>query len=134
MHLHADLNWLAIVVAAVSAFALGGLWYGPLFRHAWCREAGMDPNAPPKGHPAKTFGVAFIAALIAAYGFAALLGPQPEPHFAIHAGFMVGALFVAMSFAINYAFAQRSLKLWLIDGGYHTLQFALYGAILGFWH
>ena len=35
-----DLNWLAIVAAAVSAFLLGGLWYGPLFKNAWCREAG----------------------------------------------------------------------------------------------
>ena len=52
-----DLNWLAIVAAAVSAFVLGGLWYGPLFKHAWCREAGMDPNAKP-GHPGRVFGVA----------------------------------------------------------------------------
>ena len=28
-------------------------------------------------------------------------------------------VFVATSFGINYAFAQRSLKLWLIDAGYH---------------
>ncbi len=39
-----------------------------------------------------------------------------------------------MSFAINYSFAGRSLKLWLIDGGYHTLQFVLYGIILGLCH
>ena len=26
------------------------------------------------------------------------------------------------------------LKLWLIDAGYHTLQFTLYGSILGLWH
>ena len=41
-----DLNWLAIVAAAVSAFVLGGLWYGPLFKNAWCREAGIDPKRP----------------------------------------------------------------------------------------
>ena len=28
----------------------------------------------------------------------------------------------------------RSLKMWLIDGGYHSLQFALYGLVLGLWH
>ena len=128
-----DLNWLAIVAAAVSAFVLGGIWYGPLFKNAWCREAGMDPNAQPK-HPARVFGVAFVAALIAAFGFAFYLGPKPAFWVAVHAGLMVGFFFVAMSFAINYAFAQRTLKLWLIDGGYHILQFALYGAILGAWH
>ena len=63
------INWLAVLAAAVSAFLLGGIWYGPLFKHAWCRENGMDPNAPPQGHPAKVFGTAFVAALIAAAAF-----------------------------------------------------------------
>jgi hypothetical protein len=128
-----DLNWLAVIAAAVSAFLLGGVWYGPLFKHAWCREAGVDPNAKP-GHPARVFGVAFVAALFAAFIFAWFLGPKPEVHVAVHAGLMVGVAWVATSFGINYAFAQRSLKLWLIDGGYHLLQFVLYGLILGLWH
>jgi len=127
-----DLNWLAVVAAAVSAFLLGGIWYGPLFKNAWCREAGMDPNNP--GHPARTFTVAFVAALIAAIGFAWFLGPAPSLNKAVHAGLMVGVFYVATSFGINYAFAQRSFKLWAIDGGYHTLQFVLYGVILGLWH
>lgn len=127
------LNWFAIVAAAVSAFVLGGLWYGPLFKNAWCREAGIDPNAAPK-HPARVFGTAFIASLVAAAGFAFYLGSAPALPIALHAGLAVGVAFVATSFAINYAFAQRSLKLWLIDGGYHTLQFVLYGLILGLWH
>ena len=127
------LNWLAVLAAAVSAFVLGGLWYGPLFKNAWCREAGIDPDASPK-HPARVFGTAFVAALIAAVIFACFLGPNPPLMTALHAGFATGLAFVAMSFAINYAFAGRSLKLWLIDGGYHTLQFTLYGAILGAWH
>ena len=87
-----------------------------------------------KGHPAKTFSVAFVLALIAAAAFATYLGPAPALHTALHAGLAVGALYVATSFGINYAFAQRSSKLWLIDAGYHTLQFGLYGAILGAWH
>ena len=128
-----DVNVFAVVAAAVSAFLLGGIWYGPLFKNAWCREAGLDPNAPAK-HPARVFGTAFVASLIAAYAFAVYLGPAPQLWVAVHAGLMVGALFVATSFAINYAFAQRSLKMWLIDAGYHTLQFALYGVILGLWH
>lgn len=128
-----DINWLAAVAAAVSAFLLGGIWYGPLFKNAWCREAGVDPNAAPK-HPARVFGSAFVLALIAAIAFAWLLGPKPSLHLGLHHGALVGFAFVATSFGINYAFAQRSLKLWLIDGGYHVLQFTLYGLILGLWH
>ena len=128
-----DINWLAVLAAAVSVFLLGGIWYGPLFKHAWCREAGMDPNAKP-GHPGRTFGIAFVAALVAAIAFAWYLGPNPPLMTALHAGFAIGLAYVATSFGINYAFAQRSFKLWLIDGGYHTLQFTLYGLILGLWH
>ena len=128
-----DINWLATLVAALSAFVLGGIWYGPLFKQAWCREAGVDPNAAPK-HPARVFGGAFVLALVAAIAFAWLLGPAPSLHLGLHHGLLVGACFVATSFGINYGFAQRSLKLWLIDGGYHTLQFLLYGLILGLWH
>lgn len=127
------LNWFAILAAAASAFLLGGLWYGPLFKRVWCREAGVDPDKPG-AHPARVFGTAFAAALLAAFAFAWYLGPRPELHVAVHAGFLIGLAYVATSFGINYAFAQRSFKLWLIDAGYHTLQFTLYGLILGLWH
>ncbi len=46
-------------------------------------------------------------------------------------GALVGAGFVAASFGINYQFAQRTFKLWLIDGGYHAVQFLLFGLIFG---
>jgi hypothetical protein len=127
------LNWLAVIVAAVFAFVLGGIWYGPLFKHAWCREAGIDLDAKP-AHPARVFGTAFVAALVAAAAFAWWIGPAPELEYAVRHGVLAGLGIAAMSFGINYAFAGRSFKLWLIDGGYHTLQFALYGMILGAWH
>lgn len=126
-------NWLAVLAATASAFVLGGLWYGPLFKRAWCRENGTDPDAPPAGHPGRVFGVAIAAAFVAAAAFAAFLGPDATPAFAVQAGLVAGLGWVAASFGINYAFAGRSLKLWLIDGGYHVLQFALYGLILGLW-
>jgi hypothetical protein len=128
-----DLNLWAVVAAAASAFLLGGIWYGPLFKHVWCREAGVDPDKS-NGHPAMVFGGAFVLSLIAALVFALFLGPAPALPFALGAGFAAGLAWVAASFGINYLFAGRSLKLWLIDGGYHTLQFALYGLILGLWH
>jgi hypothetical protein len=72
-----DINWLAVLAAAVSAFVLGGIWYGPLFKKAWCREAGIDPDGKP-GHPGRVFGSAFVLAFIAAIAFAVLLGPDPS--------------------------------------------------------
>ncbi|TKR29403.1 DUF1761 domain-containing protein [Luteimonas gilva] len=128
-----SINHWAVLVAAASSFLLGGIWYGPLFKRAWCREAGVDPDKP-NGHRAKVFGGAFALSLIAAAVFAMFLGPKPALGFAVGAGVAAGLCWVGASFGINYLFAGRSLKLWLIDGGYHTLQFALYGLILGLWH
>lgn len=127
-----DINLWAVIVAAASAFLLGGIWYGPLFGAAWNRAAGMEHAK--QGHPAKIFGGAFLFSLLSAYVFALFLGPRPDVAHAVTSGALAGAGLVAASFGINYLFAQRSATLWLIDGGYHTLQFTLYGVILGLWH
>lgn len=126
------INLWAVLVAAVSSFLLGGVWYGPLFGKAWNAAAGMDPQK--QGHPAKIFGGAFVFSLLAAAVFAWFLGPQPPLSFAVFHGMLVGFGLVAASFGINYLFAQRGLRLWLIDGGYHTVQFVLFGLVLGLWH
>ena len=127
-----EVNYLAVIAAATSSFVLGGLWYGPLFKTAWCREAGIDPGNKP-AHPGAVFGAAFVFSVLAAYVFAVFLGVKPVSD-AVGVGLIVGVCWVATSFGINYLFARRSLKLWLIDAGYHTLQFALYGLVLGLWH
>jgi hypothetical protein len=125
------MNHLAIIVAAASSFALGGLWYSPvLFGNAWNRENG---GVPPPGHPARVFGAAFLFSLVAAYAFAVWLGPAPALEEAVGRGALAGAA-VAACFGINYQFAQRSGRLWLIDGGYHVAQFLLFGLLLGSWH
>jgi hypothetical protein len=80
------------------------------------------------------FGLSFLLAVVAAYVFAMFLGPNPALGLAVGAGAAAGACWVAASFGINYLFASRSLKLWLIDGGYHTVQFTLFGLVLGLWH
>lgn len=128
-----DINLWAVLAAAVSSFLLGGIWYGPLFKSPWCREAGIDLNKV-NGHAVRVFGTAFVAALLSAFALAWFLWPKPNLSIALLKGLTAGLAIVATSFAINYSFAGRSLKLWLIDGGYHTVQFVLYGLILGLWH
>ncbi|MEX2149776.1 MAG: DUF1761 domain-containing protein [Steroidobacteraceae bacterium] len=130
-----ELNWLAVVAAATSAFLLGGLWYSkPVFLKPWQRAAGLTDDQLQKGHPGRIFGGAFLLSLIAAAVFALFLGPKPALGFALGAGFSAGLCWVAASFGINYLFERRSLALFLVNGGYHTLQFTLYGLVLGLWH
>jgi hypothetical protein len=132
----AAVNVLAVGVAALSSFMLGGLWYSPaMFLKIWEREEGMDCRKDEKGkHPAFVFGFAFLLALLAATALARLLGPAPELGHAVETSLTVGVIWVGGSFGINYLFGGKSFKLWLVNAGYHVLQFLLYGVIFGLWH
>src|ERR1044072_6330174 len=97
------INILAVIMAAVSSFMVGGLWYSPaLFGNVWNRENGSDPKAMGGGHPAKVFGISFVFSLIAAFAFACWLGPEPALADAITRGLLAGFGMVAASFGINY--------------------------------
>jgi hypothetical protein len=129
-----EMNFWAVLVAAVSAFVLGGLWYSVLFQRAWQRAAGLSDDQVRGGNKALIFGGSFALSLIAAFVFALFLGPNPPLAFGLGAGFSAGLCWVAGSFGINYLFERRNARLFLVNGGYHTLQFTLYGLILGLWH
>jgi hypothetical protein len=129
-----EINFLAVLLAAVSSFLLGGLWYSPaLFGRIWNREAGRGEPVQ-QGHPAKVFALSFVFALIAATAFAFWIGPKPPFTSALCQGLLAGSCLVAACFGINYQFANRTILLWLIDGGYHTAQFTIFGLVLGLWH
>ncbi len=130
-----QVNFLAVLAAAVSAFLLGGLWYSPaLFGKIWEREAGVSIDQPKKTHGAIVFAVSFVFSLIAATVFALFLGRNPPLNTAVRDGLAIGACWVATSFGINYQFSNRTFKLFLIDAGYYAVQYTLYGLILGLWH
>jgi hypothetical protein len=130
-----EVNVWAVLAAAVSSLVLGAVWYSPvLFARPWMRESVVSEEKARAANPAKTLGTAFVLALLGAAVFALFLGPRPAPGFAAAAGFAAGLCWVAGSFGINYVFEQRSLRLFLINGGYHTLQYTLIGLILGLWH
>ena len=119
--------WL-LFIAAVSAFVVGGIWYGPVFGKAWARENGF-PEGYQAGSPARVFGVSFLFTFFAAAGYLHLIGFSDDVLASAAHGAAVGALIAATSFGINYQFCGKSLKLLLIDGGYHTVQFAVIGAL-----
>ena len=123
-----------VLVAAGASFVLGGLWYGPLFGKAWQRRVGLSDEELESANKAKVFGLAFVASFVAAWVFGMFLGPEPAPAFAVGVGALAGLCWVGASFAINDLFEQRSLGLWAINAGYHTVAFTLYGAVFGLWH
>ena len=127
-----EINWIAVLVAGVACFLLGGLWYSKaLFGKAWQRETGLTDEAlAKKATWSRSSDFRFVLALLAAWNFANFLGPRPSLVFGTAVGFSAGLLWVTGSFGINYLFERKSLKLFLINGGYHTLQFTIIGLVL----
>lgn len=126
-----EVNYIAVALAALSAFLLGGLWYSPaLFANQWMRLTGQSEETLKGGSMAVIFGGAFVLNLIAAWVLAMFLGPMPLK-FATLAGLSVGLCWVATSLGVNYLFERRPLGLWLINSGYFVLQFTIMGAIIG---
>jgi len=125
-------EWLPTIIATLSAFIAGGLWYSPLlFGKAWQREAGLSDEQIEGANRGKIFGVSFLLCLVAAIAFSMVVGPDRSFWFDLHSGVGIGLFWVATSFGVNYLFELKSLKLWLINAGYHTVQFSLYGLIFG---
>lgn len=127
-----DVNYLAVFLCGVGSMVLGGLWYSPLlFGRGWQRWTGLSDADLAGGNMAVTYGLAFVLSLLAAWVFALFLGNEMGLWPAVGAGAAAGAFWVAASFGINYLFERRPLGLFLINGGYHALQFTMFGLILG---
>jgi hypothetical protein len=123
---------LATLVATLLGFALGALWYGPLFGKPWMAAVGLSPETIRRDvNPARAYAATFALGLVASYVFGLYLGPNPGRAFAVAAGAAAGVCWVATSLATNYLFEGRSAALILINGGYHAVRFTLIGVSFG---
>ena len=128
-----QVSLVATLVGTLLGFALGALWYGPLFGKTWMAAVGLNMEAVRRDfNPAKTYGTVFVLGLISSYVFGLYLGPNPGRAFAVAAGAAAGICWVATALATNYLFEGRPARLMLINGGYHAVRFTLIGAAFGF--
>lgn len=128
-----SMNLLAVLVAALSSFIIGGFWYSPfLFGKAWMAENGFR-DEDLQGGMGKTFALSFVLSLIIAFNLAAFLGPEATFGWGLTAGALAGIGWVAAAIGILYLFERKSGRLFLINAGYHAVAFTVMGGILGLW-
>jgi hypothetical protein len=86
------INWPAVLVAALSAFAIGGVWYNPkVFGTAWMVDSKLSQEEIQKSNMAKTFGFTALFALISSANLAAFLAdPKTDLAWGATAGFLAG--------------------------------------------
>ncbi len=133
------INIWELLVAALSTFVVGFLWYGKaLFGKTWQRLAGLSDEEVQGGNMALIFGLTFVLNFI----IAAFLSIFTEIAMMLGSSAILGGLFasflcigfVATTFGINYLFARKPLKLYLIDVGFMIVCFFVMGLIIGAWY
>ena len=128
------INWLAVLVAGISAFVVGGIWYSPgLFGKAWMSENQLSEQQIKEGNKGKIFGFTLIFSLLMSANLAMFLNDaKTDLTWGTCAGFLAG-IWTFCAIAIHSLFELKSWKLIFINGGYSLVALTLMGAILGIW-
>jgi len=128
------INYFAVLLAAVSMFLIGGLWYSPLlFGNQWLKAIDEDKTFLASGNMKLIFAGAFVLALIMSFNLAGFVSGYESWTWGLIGGALAGIGWVAMSLGIIYLFERRSWKHFLINAGYLVFSFLVMGIILGLW-
>ncbi len=132
-----DLNWLAVAVAAIAYFALGGIWYAPpVFGRAWIRSSGVE--MPEGGRPGPGFYVVpFAVSLLATIATAMLARATGAETLAdgLVLGLVLGVGFAVPLTALGAVFERKpDSGTWFgVTAGYHLVGLLIVAVIVSAW-
>ncbi|MDB5137700.1 MAG: hypothetical protein JWP37_4303 [Mucilaginibacter sp.] len=128
------INWLAVIVAGLSAFLVGGLWYSrSLFGSAWMVDSNLTEEEIKQGNKGKIFGFTAVFSLIMSANLAMFLAvPTTTVTWGAEAGFLAG-IWTFCAIATHSLFELKGWRYIFINGGYSVISLTLMGAIIGFW-
>ncbi|MGH7650760.1 MAG: DUF1761 domain-containing protein [Gemmatimonadaceae bacterium] len=136
-------NFLAVLVAAIVIFVLGGLWYSPLlFMKRWIALQGRTEEQMRAEAAAANMTLLYISAFITSLLIASVMGlfiahlsaviPMSAAHGALF-GFFSWLGFAASTSYATAIFSGKPKQLWFIDSMYNLVSFVLAGIILAVW-
>jgi len=158
-----EINFLAIIAAAISALVVGFIWYNPkVFGNSWMQAADMNEEKIKGGNMAKIFGLAFFFAILLAFslqfltihqtGALGMIGGDPAKALPSYEAFMadygtafrtfkhgalhgtIAGLFIALPIiGTNALFERKSAKYIFINSGYWIVTLAIMGGIVCGW-
>ena len=129
-------NYWAILVAGTACFLFAAGWF-TAFMMPWLAGTGRTIESLKAAgiNPALQYGTAFVAAAVIAAALSRVIqltGPQTALR-----GIKVAAImwvgFVLTTWATEYVFEARTLKLLGINAGFWLLGMMLMGVIVGAW-
>src|SRR2546422_2378916 len=135
----ANINILAVLVAAVLTFVLGAVWYSPiLFAKQWMQAQGYTPEKLEEMKKrgvvrayavsvACYFVMAYVLALFASYTTATSVVQG------LWLGFLAWLGFTATTGLTGNMFSEKPIAAWVLDAGYQLAHLLLMGALLAAW-
>jgi hypothetical protein len=134
-----QLNWLAVIVAAIVYFALGAAWYSnALFAKPWQRAIGWDASQPQPQINPMTYVIPGIGYLVIAVATGMIAKATGTDTFGegIVLGLITGVGFGLTFALINAFFTPNSpapMTLFAITGAYNLIGFLILAAIIAVW-
>ncbi len=127
-----DVNWLAVVLAALAGFVVGGIWYGPVVGKAWMAALGKTTEDIQQTNMVKTYGLTFLLSLLASWTLAHTFATYAQElsvvvkvltAFGVALGFILPALWTI------YLYQDAKRPLFWIDGIYWLLFYTAMGLV-----
>lgn len=135
--MNVDVNYLAVLLAALSSFVVGMIWYGkPVFGAVWGDMVKLSEAQQKKGM-AKAMVFSLFASLLTAYVLAhvAFLSNSYFGNSflqdALSTAFWLGIGIAATTIVTHDAFEQRRMKLTAINVGGRVATLLTMGLIIG---
>ena len=130
-----SISWLAVIVAAIVKFAIGAVWYQPLFGKRW-RELMKVPEGAMADGLMQAMIVGFVGDLIMAYVLARFVAHYGDAGIGggLLVAFMAWLGFVATLMAGQIYYEKKPMELIAINAGYQLVGLLVMGAIFGVWH
>ena len=126
-----SVNLLAVLVAAIAAFAFGAVWYTALSKQ-WLAALGKTREQLNVGFTPFIWSV--VVELVMALVLAVLIGNLPGG-ITITTGLTVGLLawvgFVATTLILNHRYEGLSWSLTILDSGHLLGVLLIQGAVIG---
>jgi hypothetical protein len=130
-----DVNWLAVLCAAVVKFVVGGVWYSPpVFGPRWGAAVGVTPDAF-RARMLSAMVTDLVASVVLAWVLANVLkftgavGLIPG----VRVSFFLWLGFVATPLLSTTVYEGRPIALFGINGAYWLVSMLIMGGIIGVW-
>jgi hypothetical protein len=133
-----SVNYLAILVSAVAAFAVGMVWYSPaLFAKQWMAANGHTSETMDAMKPrmAGIYGLSFVCYLVMGFVMA-ILARRLGIEYWTGGVKLGGAAWLGFAATVGLTanrFSGKPLAAWLIDAGHQLAFMVVMGVIIAVW-